>query len=71
MITIRSEKVAWPDPSLTASFECKDVKNNVDKKESKKEEKQGKDDKVGGKENGVGSGVEVQAEGKQYVFSSL
>lgn len=30
-----------------------------------------KDDKVGGKENGVGSGVEVQAEGKQYVFISL
>jgi len=35
----------------------------VDEKESKKEENKGKDEKVGGKENGVGSGVEVQAEG--------
>lgn len=32
------------------------------KRESKKEEKKGKDDKMGSKENGVGSGVEVQAE---------
>jgi hypothetical protein len=35
----------------------------VDEKESKKEEKKGKDEKVRGKKNGVGSGVDLQAEG--------
>jgi len=41
----------------------------VGEKESKKEEKKGIDEKVGGEENGVGSGVEVQAEGNStYSF---
>jgi hypothetical protein len=50
-------------PFLDCIVVCKNVKNNVDAKESKKEEEKGKDDKLRGKENGVGSGVDLQAEG--------